>query len=1041
MIELPDISHLTHDEQQKIREVLQRQQEEEEKEKNMLRMLHDQFQDYKSCIKLNQDQAKPNMPNDEDPVCQLCLKTKFADGCGHLCAFCKTKFCSRCGGKMVAKTNKVIWVCNNCRKCKEITYPLNLGRQGSRCTQSPTPVKELDKLEGDDLRTGVESATDINHCAATEQSYKERPEKREKTPQMPRGASLNDRTRSDHSQMLTKETSSQQAESQIYDDHRAHSGLRGSRSCYTQGSVPHGQVSKFDGHPQVSAFSESSTTSVINDKPPAAVATRTVTQADRTLNDQDNDVEDLGEVSRNLPNCRPGSTDVCRQASNFNGPYSTAPSNRNLHGCQSEPNISGRWGKADVTSDMYSHKKYSLQQRFNKSGLFMRDVSVSSSEEDARSTTEYSSFDDVDKETSISDNEYIRSRMKHHLPHRMFSSSYSQIDQYMDSMTKSSNSLCSCQQSMSNNRDSGVESGSVLCADGAQQEQFPVSWNPSPDGRFLIGHLVLYKNVSSTSLSCQTGALLGLKVVGGKCTPSGKLGAFVTRVKKGSLAETIGHLKPGDEILSWNNYPLEDATFDQVYEIIFESKEDPMVELVVSRPITYEPRIPETRTRQTVESSSCSLDSERRDFEENNGRPLQGKIQMRIWYDGRTQQLYVTAMRAMDLPLRDGGLPRNPYLKMLLLPGGSNTYKRRTKTAKKTLAPEWMQTFVYGDVRKDDLGAMALELTLWDYDRSLEANNKFMGEVMIDLGLVCLDDEPHWFRLMPLGYGMNQEYVLENAPNSAVKHASLSSENDVDPQCCNRNSAMVISKNQDQRTLARVPYSQSTLPKRQLPSIPISKTEGVSAAKEKRTSAEDLSLSRGAVFEEASSVKTSPVSDTLSVERTFQTFVGGVGPGQVIGRQTLALNSMGEIELGLYERRSQLEVKVVRARNLACKRGAKVRPAHYVKVYMMLGQECTAKKKTKLAARSFNPTFEQTLVFDSGQAGNGLQVIVWGDYGRMDNKVFVGMAQINLDETDLSSYVIAWYKLFPTPSVMDTSAYGLRKESYSSFGSSCQTLS
>lgn len=36
-----------------------------------------------------------------------------------------------------------------------------------------------------------------------------------------------------------------------------------------------------------------------------------------------------------------------------------------------------------------------------------------------------------------------------------------------------------------------------------------------------------------------------LQVVGGKMTESGRLCAFITKVKKGSLADTVGHLRPG----------------------------------------------------------------------------------------------------------------------------------------------------------------------------------------------------------------------------------------------------------------------------------------------------------------------------------------------------------------------------------------------------------------------------------------------------------------------------------------------------------------
>lgn len=66
--------------------------------------------------------------------------------------------------------------------------------------------------------------------------------------------------------------------------------------------------------------------------------------------------------------------------------------------------------------------------------------------------------------------------------------------------------------------------------------QIPVTWQASHDGTRMIGHLILHRQ-SNTSL--------GLKVVGGRPTPSGRLGAFLTRVKRGSIADVVGHLKPG----------------------------------------------------------------------------------------------------------------------------------------------------------------------------------------------------------------------------------------------------------------------------------------------------------------------------------------------------------------------------------------------------------------------------------------------------------------------------------------------------------------
>ena len=52
-----------------------------------------------------------------------------------------------------------------------------------------------------------------------------------------------------------------------------------------------------------------------------------------------------------------------------------------------------------------------------------------------------------------------------------------------------------------------------------------------------------------------------------------------------------------------------------------------------------------------------------------------------------------------------------------------------------------------------------------------------------------------------------------------------------------------------------------------------------------------------------------------------------------------------------------------------------------------------------------------------------IQVTVWGDYGRMEGKkVFMGAAQIMLDDLDLSNIVIGWYKLFGTSSLVSLPA-------------------
>lgn len=103
-----------------------------------------------------------------------------------------------------------------------------------------------------------------------------------------------------------------------------------------------------------------------------------------------------------------------------------------------------------------------------------------------------------------------------------------------------------------------------------------------------------------------------------------------------------------------------------------------------------------------------------------------------------------------------------------------------------------------------------------------------------------------------------------------------------------------------------------------------------------------------------------------------------------------------------------------------------------------------AKAKTENARRTLDPLYQRQLIFKDKYAGCILQVsplllfvksisetliqfffgkvTVWGDYGRIEGrKIFMGVAQIMLDDLDLSNIVIGWYKLFGTSSLVSTS--------------------
>ncbi|XP_008833658.1 regulating synaptic membrane exocytosis protein 3 [Nannospalax galili] len=165
----------------------------------------------------------------------------------------------------------------------------------------------------------------------------------------------------------------------------------------------------------------------------------------------------------------------------------------------------------------------------------------------------------------------------------------------------------------------------------------------------------------------------------------------------------------------------------------------------------------------------------------------------------------------------------------------------------------------------------------------------------------------------------------------------------------------------------------------------------------------------------------------LGAESQFSDFLDGLGPAQIVGRQTLATPPMGDVHIAIMDRSGQLEVEIIEARGLTPKPGSKSLPAPYIKAYLLENGACIAKKKTRVAKKTCDPLYQQALLFDEGPQGKVLQVIVWGDYGRMDHKCFMGMAQIMLDELDLSAAVTGWYKLFPTSSVADSTLGSLTR--------------
>ncbi|XP_016869499.1 regulating synaptic membrane exocytosis protein 2 isoform X12 [Homo sapiens] len=1593
--EMPDLSHLTEEERKIILAVMDRQKKEEEKEQSVLKVkeehkpqltqwfpfsgitelvnnvlqpqqkqqnekepqtkLHQQFEMYKEQVKKMGEESQQQQEQKGDaPTCGICHKTKFADGCGHNCSYCQTKFCARCGGRVSLRSNKedkvVMWVCNLCRKQQEIltksgAWFYNSGSntpqqpdqkvlRGLRNEEAPqekkpklheqtqfqgpsgdlsVPAVEKSRSHGLTRQHSIKNGSGVKHHIASDIASDRKTSSellnskiisRKRSPSVSRDQNRRydqREEREEYSQYATSDTAMprspsdyadrrSQHEPQFYEDsdhlsyrdsnRRSHRHSKEyivddedveSRDEYERQRREEEYQSRYRSDPNLARYPvkpqpyeeqmriHAEVSRARHERRHSDVSLANADLEDSRISmlrmDRPSRQRSISERRAAMENQRSYSMERTREAQ---GPSSYAQRTTNhspptprrsplpidrpdLRRTDSlrkqhhlDPSSAVRKTKREKMETMLRNDSLSSDQsesvrppppkpHKSKKGGKMRQISLSSSEEELASTPEYTSCDDVEIESeSVSE----KGDMDYNwLDHTSWHSS-----------------------------------------EASPMSLHPVTWQPSKDGDRLIGRILLNKRLKDGSVPRDSGAMLGLKVVGGKMTESGRLCAFITKVKKGSLADTVGHLRPGDEVLEWNGRLLQGATFEEVYNIILESKPEPQVELVVSRPIGDIPRIPDS-THAQLESSSSSFESQKMDRPSisvtspmspgmlrdvpqflsgqlssqslsRRTTPFVPRVQIKLWFDKVGHQLIVTILGAKDLPSREDGRPRNPYVKIYFLPDRSDKNKRRTKTVKKTLEPKWNQTFIYSPVHRREFRERMLEITLWDQARVREEESEFLGEILIELETALLDDEPHWYKLqthdvssLPLPHPspyMPRRQLHGESPTRRLQRSKRISDSEVSDYDCDDGIGVVSDYRHDGRDLQSstlsvpeqvmssnhcspsgsphrvdvigrtrswspsVPPPQSrnveqglrgtrtmtghyntisrmdrhrvmddhyspdrdrshprtgsvqTSPSstpvagrrgRQLPQLPpkgtldrnngvkeiepyeeeldstrrryagtmdieernrqmkinkykqvagsdprleqdyhskyrsgwdphrgadnvstkssdsdvsdisaVSRTSSASRfsstsymsvqserpggnkkirpkgieeggkegdkheeivhekeevkeerinenekgkeiaktcnkeknresgdeektqdiheqGKEKeqwnkedlqrRFSQDDTSVftskmqSRQMGISGKNMTKSTSISgDMCSLEKNdgsqsdtavgtlgtsgkkrrsslgakmvaivglsrksrsasqlsqteaggkklrstvqrstetglavemrnwmtrqasrestdgsmnsyssegnlifpgvrlasdsqFSDFLDGLGPAQLVGRQTLATPAMGDIQVGMMDKKGQLEVEIIRARGLVVKPGSKTLPAPYVKVYLLDNGVCIAKKKTKVARKTLEPLYQQLLSFEESPQGKVLQIIVWGDYGRMDHKSFMGVAQILLDELELSNMVIGWFKLFPPSSLVDPTLAPLtRRASQSSLESS-----
>ncbi|XP_062483200.1 regulating synaptic membrane exocytosis protein 2 isoform X16 [Pezoporus occidentalis] len=875
--EMPDLSHLTEEERKIILAVMDRQKKEEEKEQSVLKKLHQQFEMYKEQVKKMGEESQQQQEQKGDaPTCGICHKTKFADGCGHNCSYCQTKFCARCGGRVSLRSNKVMWVCNLCRKQQEILtksgawfynsgsnapqQPDQEGNRGQRNEEAPqekkaklqehsqyqgppgdisTQVLDKNRSQGLTRQDSIKNGSGVKHQVTSDTTsdrkrspsisreqnrrYDQRDE-RDEYPQYATSDSAMPRSPSDYSDRRSQRGPQLYEEPELgdYRDSNRRSRRRSkeysveeedaqNREEYERQRREEEYQARYRSDPNLARYPVKPQPYEEQMRIHAEVSRARherrhsdVSLANTELEDSRMSMLRMERPSRQrsvserraaMENQRSYSMERTREAqgpspsrqrtTNHSPPTprrSPIPLDRpDMRRSDSlrkqhhlDPNSAVRKTKREKMETMLRNDSLSSDQSESvrppppkphktKKGGKMRQVSLSSSEEELASTPEYTSCDDVEIESESVSEKGDSQRGKRKTSEQAVLSDSNTLSERQKKM------VCFGGHSLEEDlewsepqiKDSGVDtcSSTTLNEEHSHSEKHPVTWQPSKDGDRLIGRILLNKRLKDGSVPRDSGAMLGLKVVGGKMTESGRLCAFITKVKKGSLADTVGHLRPGDEVLEWNGRLLQGATFEEVYNIILESKPEPQVELVVSRPIGDIPRIPDS-THAQLESSSSSFESQKMD------RPsisvtspmspgmlrdvpqfLSGQLSIKLWYDKVGHQLIVTILGAKDLPSREDGRPRNPYVKIYFLPDRSDKNKRRTKTVKKTLEPKWNQTFIYSPVHRREFRERMLEITLWDQARVREEESEFLGEILIELETALLDDEPHWYKL------------------------------------------------------------------------------------------------------------------------------------------------------------------------------------------------------------------------------------------------------------------------------------------------------
>ncbi|XP_033100464.1 synaptotagmin-like protein 4 isoform X6 [Anneissia japonica] len=128
--------------------------------------------------------------------------------------------------------------------------------------------------------------------------------------------------------------------------------------------------------------------------------------------------------------------------------------------------------------------------------------------------------------------------------------------------------------------------------------------------------------------------------------------------------------------------------------------------------------------------------------------PITGDVQFGLSYNHKLIQFSINVVSCQDLaPVDTKKNKSDPYVKIYLLPDKGRNGKRKTKTKKGTINPQFNEVLRY-KIKETELRTRTLSVAVWNHDKL--GRNFFLGEVLLPLDDIQFDNyNPKWHQLLP----------------------------------------------------------------------------------------------------------------------------------------------------------------------------------------------------------------------------------------------------------------------------------------------------